>query len=172
MSLIDRIKWKFNPKIKFGKNVHIEPGTRIVPPFKLEFAPGKNYRQMVKHCGELIIGDGSWIGANCTIQVGVFRPTVIGKHVWVDHDVHIAHDDILNDFVCLPSGTTLGGEVEIGEHSYLGIDCSVKPAVKIGKRTLIGMGSLVNKDIPDGVIAYGSPCKVIRQNEWYPPTLV
>jgi acetyltransferase-like isoleucine patch superfamily enzyme len=37
--------------------------------------------------------------------------------------------------------------------------------VTIGKHTLIGAGSVVTKDIPDGVIAYGNPCKVIRKNE-------
>jgi acetyltransferase-like isoleucine patch superfamily enzyme len=37
--------------------------------------------------------------------------------------------------------------------------------VKIGKNTIIGSGSVVTKDIPDNVVAYGSPCKVIRDNQ-------
>jgi acetyltransferase-like isoleucine patch superfamily enzyme len=36
--------------------------------------------------------------------------------------------------------------------------------VKIGKNCVIGAGSIVTKDIPDDVIAYGSPCKIIREN--------
>jgi acetyltransferase-like isoleucine patch superfamily enzyme len=36
--------------------------------------------------------------------------------------------------------------------------------VKIGKNTIIGAGSVVTKDIPDNVIAYGSPCKIIKDN--------
>jgi acetyltransferase-like isoleucine patch superfamily enzyme len=36
--------------------------------------------------------------------------------------------------------------------------------VKIGKNTIIGAGSLVTKDIPDNVVAYGSPCKIIKEN--------
>jgi acetyltransferase-like isoleucine patch superfamily enzyme len=36
--------------------------------------------------------------------------------------------------------------------------------VKIGKNTIIGAGSVVTKDIPDNVVAYGSPCKIIRDN--------
>lgn len=35
--------------------------------------------------------------------------------------------------------------------------------VTIGSNTIIGAGSVVNKDIPDGVIAAGNPCKVIRK---------
>jgi len=37
--------------------------------------------------------------------------------------------------------------------------------VKIGKNTIIGAGSVVTKDIPDNVVAYGSPCKIIRDNQ-------
>ena len=36
---------------------------------------------------------------------------------------------------------------------------------KIGKNSIIGAGSVVTKDIPDNVIAYGNPCKIIRKNE-------
>lgn len=37
------------------------------------------------------------------------------------------------------------------------------PGVTIGSNTVIGAGSLVTKDIPEGVIAAGNPCKVIRK---------
>ena len=37
--------------------------------------------------------------------------------------------------------------------------------VKIGKNVIIGAGSLVTKDIPDDVVAYGNPCKIVRKNE-------
>jgi acetyltransferase-like isoleucine patch superfamily enzyme len=37
--------------------------------------------------------------------------------------------------------------------------------VKIGNNTVIGAGSVVTKDIPDNVVAYGNPCRVIRPNE-------
>lgn len=33
---------------------------------------------------------------------------------------------------------------------------------------MIGMGSVVDKDMPSGVIAYGTPCKVVRENKWRP----
>jgi acetyltransferase-like isoleucine patch superfamily enzyme len=37
--------------------------------------------------------------------------------------------------------------------------------IKVGKNTIIGAGSVVTRDIPDNVVAYGSPCKIIRDNE-------
>ena len=39
-----------------------------------------------------------------------------------------------------------------------------KPGVVIGNNVMTGMGSMVVKDIPDGVIAYGNPAKVMREN--------
>lgn len=38
----------------------------------------------------------------------------------------------------------------------------VLPGVKIGNNVVIGAGSVVNKDIPDGVVAVGNPCRVLR----------
>lgn len=37
------------------------------------------------------------------------------------------------------------------------------PGVTIGDNTVIGAGSVVTKDIPANVVAYGTPCKVIRE---------
>lgn len=39
----------------------------------------------------------------------------------------------------------------------------VLPGVSIGSNTVIGAGSVVNRDIPDGVIAVGNPCRVLRK---------
>lgn len=39
------------------------------------------------------------------------------------------------------------------------------PGVTIGDNVVIGAGSVVTKDIPSNVIAYGNPCRVIRENQ-------
>jgi maltose O-acetyltransferase len=39
----------------------------------------------------------------------------------------------------------------------------ILPGVRIGSRTIIGAGSVVTRDIPDGVLAAGNPCRVIRE---------
>ena len=46
---------------------------------------------------------------------------------------------------------------------WIGANVTVLPSVTIGSNTIIGAGSVVNKDIPDGVIAVGNPCKVMRK---------
>ena len=51
----------------------------------------------------------------------------------------------------------------IGNNVWIGANVTVLPGVSIGSDTVIGAGSVVNHDIPSGVIAAGVPCRVIRQ---------
>ncbi len=50
----------------------------------------------------------------------------------------------------------------IGDNVWIGGGAIVCPKVKIGNNTTIGAGSVVTKNIPDNVLAFGNPCKVIR----------
>lgn len=53
--------------------------------------------------------------------------------------------------------------VHIGKNCWLGAGVIVLPGVTIGDNSVIGAGSLVNKDIPPDVVAVGTPCKVLRK---------
>lgn len=53
--------------------------------------------------------------------------------------------------------------ITVGDNVWIGGNVTVLPGVTIGSDVVIGAGSLVNKDIPDGVIAFGNPCKVYRK---------
>jgi maltose O-acetyltransferase len=56
-----------------------------------------------------------------------------------------------------------GKPVEIGSDVWVGGGAIILPGVKIGSRTVIGAGSVVTRDIPEGVFAAGNPCRVIRE---------
>ncbi|MNW36544.1 Maltose O-acetyltransferase [compost metagenome] len=58
--------------------------------------------------------------------------------------------------------TSFGKPVSIGSNVWIGANCTILPGVTIGDNTVIGAGSVVTKSIPDGVVAVGNPCKVIR----------
>jgi len=60
-------------------------------------------------------------------------------------------------------GLEIALPITIGDCVWIGTNVSVLPGVTIGSNTIIGAGSVVNKDIPEGVIAAGNPCKVIRK---------
>ena len=60
-------------------------------------------------------------------------------------------------------GLEIALPITVGDSVWIGANVSVLPGVTIGSNTIIGAGSVVNKDIPDGVIACGNPCRVIRK---------
>lgn len=63
------------------------------------------------------------------------------------------------------SRTTLCGRVHVGNDSQVCVGSVVIQGIHIGSNTTVGAGSVVVKDVPDGVVAYGNPCKVIHENE-------
>jgi maltose O-acetyltransferase len=56
-----------------------------------------------------------------------------------------------------------GKPVDIGSDVWVGGGAIILPGVRIGSRTVIGAGSVVTRDIPEGVFAAGNPCRVIRE---------
>lgn len=60
-------------------------------------------------------------------------------------------------------GLEIALPITVGDNVWIGTQVSVLPGVTIGSNTVIGAGSVVNRDIPDGVVAAGNPCRVIRK---------
>ncbi len=54
------------------------------------------------------------------------------------------------------------GPIFLKEHCKIGTHSTVMPNVTVGKNSIIGAHSFVNKDIPDNVIAFGVPCEVFK----------
>ena len=59
------------------------------------------------------------------------------------------------------------GKIRVGYRSFTGCNTTIMPGVTIGKRCVIGAGSVVTKNIPDGMVAVGVPAKVIMTTEEY-----
>lgn len=53
--------------------------------------------------------------------------------------------------------------IHIEKNVWIGANSIVLPGVRIGENTIIGAGSIVNKDIPVNVVAVGSPCRITRK---------
>lgn len=108
---------------------------------------------------DIRIGSGTMICAGAIIQPKV----IIGKQCIINTKVSIDHECIIDDFVHIAPGSTLCGNVIIGESTFIGAGTTIKNGIKIGSNAIIGCGSNVVKDIPNNVIAYGNPCKIIKQ---------
>lgn len=108
-----------------------------------------------------IIGEGSVVMAGAVINSGA----VIGKHCIINTGATVDHDCVIGDFVHIAPGVHVSGGVNVGEGSWIGVGSCVKQGVNIGQWVTIGAGSVVVKDIPDGVTAYGCPCRVKNTND-------
>lgn len=104
------------------------------------------------------IGSGVAIMAGASINPG----TRVGDFCFVNTNASVDHDNVLDEFSCLQPNAATGGNVRVGSFSAISIGANVIHGINIGSHTVVGAGSTVLTDLPDGVVAYGTPCRVIR----------
>ena len=95
-------------------------------------------------------------------KVSIAAHATIGNFVSINRHVSIGHHTIIGDYCSINPGVNIAGNVTVGDGTTIGMGANIIDGIKIGKNTIIGAGSVVTKHIPDNVIAYGSPCKIIR----------
>lgn len=78
---------------------------------------------------------------------------------------NVEHDCYIDDFASISAGVILGGKVKVGKYSAIALNATIFDRLSIGENTVIGAASLVTKDIPDNVLAYGNPAKIVRNRE-------
>ena len=106
-----------------------------------------------------IADKGTVIMQGCIIQ----SESHIGKHCIINTGSSIDHECLIDDFVHISPHATLCGNVHVGEGTWIGAGSTIIQGVKIGKWCVIGAGSVVTKDVPDGYLAVGNRCKLIKQ---------
>lgn len=110
------------------------------------------------------IGRGVVIGAGTVVMPGVCvnADSIIGSHCILNTSSSIDHDCQIEEYASIAPGSVLGGNVNIGRYSAIGLGATIIHKISIGSNTVIGAGSVVTKSLTDNIVAYGSPCKVIR----------
>lgn len=107
-----------------------------------------------------IISNSSY-GEFDTMSQAFIGPEVkIGLGSLINVGAKVHHECSLGEFVEVGPGALVLGNVSIGELTQIGAGAVVLPGIKIGRNCKIGAGSVVTKDIPDGVVAYGVPCRI------------
>lgn len=134
-------------KPNIDKTVFIAESADIIGKVNIEKNVNIWYNTVIRADEQSItIGENTNIQDGCVVHVGNDIPTVIGKNVTIGHKALI-------------HGCT------IGNNTLIGMGSIVLDGAKVGEYTLLGAGSLVppGKEIPSGVLAMGSPAKVIRE---------
>ena len=89
----------------------------------------------------------------CRVRIGDF--TLFGPGVQILTPMHPLDAE-------LRRRQEFGKPVEIGSDVWVGGGALILPGVRIGSRSVIGAGSVVTRDVPEGVLAAGNPCRVLR----------
>ena len=108
----------------------------------------------------IFAGDNLYINYDCTIldcnKVHLVNDVLVAPKVQIYTAYHPTDPEIRL------TGKELASPVVIGDNVWLGGGVIVCPGVTIGSNVTIGAGSVVNKDIPNDVVAVGNPCRVIK----------
>jgi maltose O-acetyltransferase len=117
------------------------------PPFFCDY--GKNIQ-----LGERVFFNFNCVVLDvCSVTIGDF--TLFGPAVQIYTGTHPMSPDLRRT-------QEYAKPVEIGSDVWVGGGAIICPGVVIGSRSVIGAGSVVTRNIPDGVVAVGNPCRVIR----------
>lgn len=145
-----------------------KPSTRyfLLDIFKNSIPDLKNRLMTLVHPSSYI-GRMSEVHPGVVVEPGVTVSafTILRKGVFIGRAATIGHHNDIGEFSTINPGATLAGNIKLGEYVQIGPGATLASRVTIGSKTMIGAGSVVTNDVPAGVIAYGNPCKVIREND-------
>lgn len=103
-----------------------------------------------------VLGKGIMLEAYTRISNGV----VIGNHCLIQSFTSINHDQVIGENVLVGCNVSMAGR-EIGSHTVIADGSSIGFKKSVGEHCLVTDGTVVTKDIPDRVIAYGNPAKTM-----------
>lgn len=107
------------------------------------------------------IGENFYTNHNCVILDGA--KVTFGDNVFIAPNCTFSTAGHPLDTEQQNQGLEYAYPITVGDNVWFGASVTVLPGVTIGSNTVIGAGSVVNRDIPDGVVAVGNPCRVVRK---------
>lgn len=125
--------------------------------------------------GQVVIGDDTQIGSHseikpnvrigshCRFQYGLFIPdhVTIDDYVFIGPSVTFLNDKYPSAHKSIDRNLENLSATNVGSHTSIGGQVVIGPGIKIGRYCLIGMGSVITKDIPDYCVAAGNPAKIV-----------
>ena len=111
-----------------------------------------------------VIGSDVTIGNGSVVMPGTIinAKSTIGNGVIINSGAIIEHECTIGDFAHICPGVAIAGGSLVGERSWIGIGSSIIQNITIKPDITIGAGSVVVKDILEGSLAYGNPCRVVK----------
>lgn len=152
-----------DPKVAFFIALGDNHSRRKVAEDALNTVPSDRF-PTITHPTALVLPSAT-IGFGCLLSYGSIVETSvsIGNFVIINTRVSISHHARVDSFSSLAPSAALAGASAIGSETAVGMGVMVHHGISIGSQSVVGSLSLVNKNLPDNVVALGNPAKVIRQ---------
>lgn len=145
--------------VTVGRRVRISAGARIGQDgFGYEAGP-IGWVEKPQRFG-IVLHDDVHVGANACIDRGSWRDTVIGVGSKIDNLVHVAHNVVVGARCLIVAQSELSGSVDVGDDAYVAPGALVREHLVVGARSVIGLGAVVVKDVPEDVTVAGVPARV------------
>jgi len=154
-----------NDQVQIGKNVIVLPGCVIGFTGFGYYKDGSSKLVNFPHYGGVIIGDDVEIGANTCIDRGTLGNTVIKNGAKIDNLCHIAHNVTIGENSMVIALAMVGGSTKTGDGSWIAPGAVLRDGISIGRNSLVGLGAVVVKDVPDNTTVIGNPAKPFIKKE-------
>jgi UDP-3-O-[3-hydroxymyristoyl] glucosamine N-acyltransferase len=115
--------------------------------------------QVIPHIGNVILHDNVEIGNNVCIDRAVLGSTLLNTNVKVDNLVHIAHGVQIGKNSLIIANAMIAGSVVIGENVWISPSSSIRQKLDVADGALVGLGSVVVKNVEKNSIVAGVPAK-------------
>ena len=123
-------------------------------------AEGNRFR--FPQIGGVIIGNHVEIGGNTCIDRGALSDTILEDYSKVDNLCHIAHNVHIGKNAVVVACAEVSGSCVIGEDTWVGPNACIRDQHNVGSNTMVGMGSVVVKNVGDNEVWAGNPAKLLK----------
>jgi UDP-N-acetylglucosamine acyltransferase len=110
------------------------------------------------------IGNRNTLREYAQVHQGWHAKTILGNDIFLMNQVYVAHDSTIEDGVTLASSVLLAGHVRLGAGSNLGLGAVIHQRRFVGAGAMVGMGSVLTRDVPPFAKSYGNPARIHGAN--------
>ena len=151
-------------RVRIGNRVRIRENTVIGTDGLSTDRDDDGHPMTMPQFGGIIIEDEVQIGANTVVQRGAIDDTILHRGCKIDGQTFISHNVVIGEETFIVGESFLLGSASVGMQAQIAAGSTLGNYVHVGDRTLLGMASLATRDIPENVVAYGSPAKPVRKH--------
>ena len=102
-------------------------------------------------------------GIVCAAAAVINPAASVGRLAIINTGAVIEHDAVIGRGVHIAPHAGVMGAAAVGEDSFCGAGSIIAPGVHVGKNCIVGAGTVVLADLPDGAVAVGTPARIIKQ---------